>query len=95
MTPQDAVLALVAIGWSESRISREVGTSQPTIHRIKRGAMPRGPSFAVSQSVIDLAERVAKEANADLEASNSARVGIGKTAEQAAASPATPLGEAA
>ncbi len=60
MTPQEAVLALIDSGWSESRIAREAGTSQPTIHRIKRGAMSRGPSFAVSQAVIELSLRVAQ-----------------------------------
>lgn len=60
MTPHEAVLALIAAGWSESRIAREASTSQPTVHRIKRGAMARGPSFAVSQAVIELAERVAE-----------------------------------
>ncbi len=57
MTPREAVLSLIAHGWSESRIAKEVGTSQPTIHRIKRGTQVRGASFETSIAVIELAKR--------------------------------------
>lgn len=56
MNPQTAVVALIALGWSESRIAKEVGTSQPTVHRIKHGLQRRGVSFETAKAVIDLAE---------------------------------------
>jgi DNA-binding NarL/FixJ family response regulator len=56
MNPQTAVATLIALGWSESRIAKEVGTSQPTVHRIKHGLQRRGVSFETAKAVIDLAE---------------------------------------
>jgi hypothetical protein len=57
MNPRDAVLGLLAAGWSESRIAREVGASQPTIHRVKHGAQRRGLSFDLGRRVLDLYAR--------------------------------------
>jgi hypothetical protein len=58
MTPQDAVNRLIAAGWSESRIAREVEASQPTIHRIKHGKQRRGASFDTCTALIRLADTV-------------------------------------
>lgn len=57
MTPQQAVERLINLGWSEARIAVEIGTSQPTIHRIKRGSQPRGASFNTCTALIALADR--------------------------------------
>lgn len=96
MTPHEAVIALVAAGWSESRIAREAKTSQPTIHRIKRGEMPRGPSFAVSQAVIELAEREAQGVDGGTQEANPPARRIPTAPEATAeAAPAVPLSEAA
>jgi DNA-binding XRE family transcriptional regulator len=40
MTPQFAVLSLLARGWRQEDIADAVGVTQPTIHRIKGGVMP-------------------------------------------------------
>jgi transcriptional regulator len=64
MTPQSAVLHLIASGWSEAKIAKEVGTSQPTIHRIKHDRNARGTSFEVGNALIRLADQ-AGEGNAD------------------------------
>ncbi|MBB4726373.1 helix-turn-helix domain-containing protein [Xanthomonas arboricola] len=52
-TPTQAVLRLVEAGWSESRIAKEVGTSQPTIHRIKHGQ--RSVAFEIGTALVRLA----------------------------------------
>ncbi|MBB4722720.1 helix-turn-helix domain-containing protein [Xanthomonas euvesicatoria] len=52
-TPAQAVLRLVEAGWSESRIAKEVGTSQPTIHRIKHGQ--RSVAFEIGTALVRLA----------------------------------------
>lgn len=36
-TPPEAVKMLVDAGWTEARIAKEAGTSQPTVHRVKNG----------------------------------------------------------
>lgn len=41
MTPSNAITALISAGWTEAGIAEEVGTSQPTINRIRHGAQPR------------------------------------------------------
>ena len=61
MTPAEAVQLLIARGWSEARIGKEVGTSQPTIHRIKNGANVR---FDTGLAVIRIA--AAEAANDDV-----------------------------
>lgn len=55
MTPQEAVLKLGECDWTEARIAREVGTSQPTIHRIKHGS--QRVTFDVGTKLVELAER--------------------------------------
>ncbi|KAB7767602.1 helix-turn-helix domain-containing protein [Xanthomonas maliensis] len=52
--PTQAVLQLVRAGWSESRIAKEVGTSQPTIHRVKHGQ--KSVAFDIGVALIRLAE---------------------------------------
>jgi predicted transcriptional regulator len=37
MTPKAAILALVSADWTETRIAEAVGSTQPTINRIKTG----------------------------------------------------------
>jgi len=53
MTPATAIQTLLASGWTEAKIAAEVGTTQPTINRIKRDAKP---SWDVGVAVIALAE---------------------------------------
>lgn len=38
MSPQDAIAALVLAGWTEKAIADAVGTSQPSINRIKNNS---------------------------------------------------------
>lgn len=54
LSPQEAVQVLVAAEWSESRIARAAGTSQPTIHRLKRG-LQKSVSFEVGTELVRLA----------------------------------------
>lgn len=61
LSPHEAVQALVAAKWSESRIAKAAGTSQPTIHRLKRGTQ-RTVAFEVGAELIRLACGVAAEA---------------------------------
>lgn len=56
MNPQTAVLILTEAGWSEQRIAAEVGTSQPTINRIKAGR--QRASYAVGVALVELAAKV-------------------------------------
>lgn len=55
MSPREAVERLLKADWSEARIAAAVGTSQPTIHRIKRGLLKRGVTFELGTALIDLA----------------------------------------
>lgn len=55
LTPQMAVQVLVGAGWSEARIAREIGTSQPTVHRIKRGH--QGAAYTTVKRLMELAAR--------------------------------------
>ncbi|WP_180313790.1 helix-turn-helix domain-containing protein [Xanthomonas hortorum] len=57
-TPTQAVLRLVEAGWSESRIAKEVGTSQPTVHRIKHGQ--RSVAFEIGTALVRLATALQK-----------------------------------
>lgn len=53
MRPSDAIAALLQLpGWTETRIAKEVGSTQPTINRIKRGG---SPSWATGEAIVDLA----------------------------------------
>lgn len=53
MTPATAIQTLLASGWTEAKIATEVGATQPTINRIKRGAKP---SYDVGVAIVALAE---------------------------------------
>jgi DNA-binding XRE family transcriptional regulator len=55
MNPQEAIKALVRAGWTEAAMAKEVGVSQPTIHRIKHGQQRRGASFETCTALIALA----------------------------------------
>lgn len=54
MKPSDAIALLIQHAWTETRIADAIGTSQPTINRIKKGAKP---SFDVGHALIELAKR--------------------------------------
>lgn len=54
MNPTKAVLHLIARDWSEMRIARAVGVSQPTINKIRRGS---GCRFKLGMDLIKLAEK--------------------------------------
>lgn len=41
MTPSQAIQSLLDAGCTEAGIAKAVGTSQPTINRIKKGSAPR------------------------------------------------------
>jgi predicted GIY-YIG superfamily endonuclease len=53
MTPQFAVEALLARGWTQAQIAESVGVAQPTIYRIKSGVIP---SWDVGTAVVNLAK---------------------------------------
>lgn len=54
MTPTEAVHTLLAAGLSETDIAKRVGTTQPTVNRIRRGAMT--PSYPMGKALVDLAQ---------------------------------------
>jgi DNA-binding XRE family transcriptional regulator len=55
MSPSDAIAALLQLpGWTETRIAKEVGTSQPTVNRIKGGSEP---SWKTGEAIVQLAQR--------------------------------------
>lgn len=56
MNPKDAISALQKSGWTETMIANAVGTSQPTINRIKRGAMP---GYDIGAAIVALARQEA------------------------------------
>lgn len=56
MNPQEAVIQLLKSGWTQAGLADEVGTSQPTIHRIKSGLLRRGVSFELALALIAMAE---------------------------------------
>lgn len=60
ISPQQAVQALVEAKWSEARIARAVGTSQPTIHRLKHGLQKR-VAFDVGMRLVSIAGLLAAE----------------------------------
>lgn len=59
MNPTNAVDLLISQKWSEKRIADEVGTSQPTINRIKRGS---ATTYELGAKLISLALTVAASA---------------------------------
>lgn len=59
LTPHEAVQRLVQANWSESRIAKAAGTSQPTIHRLKRG-IQRTVAFELGTQLVRLAESVSR-----------------------------------
>ncbi len=52
MKPIDAIVSLQEQGWTEAAIAEAVGTSQPTINRIKSGA---NPLFDLGMALVTLA----------------------------------------
>ncbi|MDT3467913.1 hypothetical protein [Stenotrophomonas maltophilia] len=54
LSPQQAVQVLVKAKWSEARIAKAVGTSQPTIHRLKRGTQ-KSVAFEVGTKLVAIA----------------------------------------
>lgn len=57
MNPKEAIAALQKAGWTETLIANAVGTSQPTINRIKGGTMP---GYDTGAAIVALADREAK-----------------------------------
>lgn len=55
MTPSEAVQILSASGLSEAAIATAAGTSQPSINRIKRGAV--SPGYQVGKALVALAKK--------------------------------------
>lgn len=54
MTPSEAVLALIAASWTEPQIAAAVGTTQPTINRIRN--VKSDPAWPLGQKLVDLAQ---------------------------------------
>ncbi|KAF1005447.1 MAG: hypothetical protein GAK28_03199 [Luteibacter sp.] len=54
MSPSDAIHLLLSQKWTEARIAAAVGTSQPTINRIKQGTAPR---YSLGEALIRLANQ--------------------------------------
>lgn len=63
MTPTEAVHALLASGQSETDIAKAAGTTQPTVNRIRRGAMT--PSYPIGKVLVDLALALPGQTKAD------------------------------
>lgn len=55
MEPKEAVEALIGAGWTEHRLAAEVGCKQPTINRIRRGAV-RDCMYSLGKKLVSLAE---------------------------------------
>jgi len=61
MSPADAINQLLSLhGWTELRIALEVGTSQPTINRIKKGA---SPAYETGVAIVLLAQNTLMASN--------------------------------
>lgn len=56
MTPTEAVHALLASGHTENTIAAAVSTTQPTINRIRRGAMV--PNYTLGKALVDMAAQL-------------------------------------
>ena len=54
MSPSEAIAALVASGLTETAIALTAKTTQPTINKIRRGAMK--PNYEVGKALVDMAE---------------------------------------
>lgn len=64
-TPQDLLREIKAeTGWSEPRIAREIGTSQPTVNRLMNGQSECKAS--TWRAITQLRERVKAESVAQL-----------------------------
>jgi predicted transcriptional regulator len=61
MNPQQAVIRLLNSGWTQINLAHEVGSSQPTIHRIKSGSIRRGVPFELAMALIAMAEALPAE----------------------------------
>lgn len=59
MTPTEAVHLLLASGQNETDIAKAVGTTQPTVNRIRRGAMT--PSYPMGKALVDLAQALPEQ----------------------------------
>lgn len=55
MTPQEAATKLAELKWSDPRIAKAVGSSQPTIYRIRHGQ--REAKHATGEALIALAKK--------------------------------------
>lgn len=51
------VKQLIAAGWTQSRIAREIGISQPSVSDLATGGT-RSPRFYVARKLIDLHQRI-------------------------------------
>jgi DNA-binding XRE family transcriptional regulator len=60
MSPASAVIKLIALGMSETKIAKAVGVAQSTISRIKTEVSV--PSYTTAVALIELAKRKGKEA---------------------------------
>ena len=49
-SPQEIVLALLDLKWSEAQIARKVGTNQSTINRIKKGTIKK-PAYSTGDAL--------------------------------------------
>jgi hypothetical protein len=54
MNPSDAISALIARGETEASIASAVGSSQPTINRIRHG---QTPAYPLGRSLVELAKK--------------------------------------
>lgn len=54
MTPSLAISRLLDAGWTETGLAEAVGSTQPTINRIKHGA---SPLYEVGAALVELARR--------------------------------------
>lgn len=76
--PRQAVLALAHAQWTEARIAAAVGTSQSTIHRVKRGKQ-KSVSYELGSALLHLAHH-----HAGLEAvAVPSATSVGRTEENA------------
>ena len=66
MNPSQAIEALLGLPeWTEVRIAEAVGTTQPTINRIKRGA---SPAYQTGAAIVALAGKELSDKPAKQEA---------------------------
>lgn len=53
MQPSEAIVRLLLANWTEVEIASAVGTTQPTINRIKNG---KQPNYALGERIVLLAK---------------------------------------